>query len=735
MNHTLLRNLSILATFVLCWPLCAWAGPPCISIESTADSVTLGKDQKVKLTVKVRGFKGTLRMRASVGKVGRARRIRGGAYMVTYTPPYKREPDVALISARVSDSRCAPGFIALPLLAERKVRARVAPNARVTLKIGKVKYGPARADAGGNVEIPAKLLPGYPQGTLEIALPGGKKQQKKIKLKSKRYTRLGMVSIPASVRADGVSSARLFLFAADPFGRAVRKPRFKLKTRAGRISKVTPAEGDVATATFRPRRSLTGGRARIKARLLRPRRGQRTFKVRLVPGSAVKIAMESSAGTLTADGESTATITVNITDKRGKGQEGLPVEIGASSGQTGAVKDLGGGRYSTELIAPLGGEGQTEVTAAVGGQEQRLSVKLQAPTPLSIRADPPRVVADGQSRVKLEIRAFGPRGAPGAAEVQLTADRGSVLKSVPLSGTRAEAIFTAPKKTGTARVEVRLGVARSFVDIPLVAGPPAHLELESVIDTVLADGEKKLPFVVKVTDKLNNPVKDARVLLTASVGEVEPARPADVYFQSAYIPPRGASGTAVIRAAVSGGLSGEMPVTLRAPPKTFGLSIAAGLEHNLKRMGSPLVSVEASLRLGGSLFLLCGAGWFGNQIEAACAQGPGGCGDNLDLSVHAIPLSLGLSYRIENGSRWTPTISAGAAAIWSQVITNTGFQGSVTESVFAPAGFARAGIELQLGPGGILLEVGYLYAPWPGSDIITGTLGGLSARLGYRFAM
>jgi len=703
-------------------------------VESTAKSVALGKEKKVKLTVKV-GSKQAPRMRASVGKVGKPKKIRPGTYLVTYTPPYKPEPDVALISARVTDARCAPGFIALPLLAERKVETKVAPNARVTLKIGKAKYGPTRADARGNVEIPAKLLPGYPEGILEIALPGGKKKQKKIKLKSKRYTRLGMVSIPPAVRADGASSARLFLFAADPFGKAVKNPRFKLKSRAGKISAVTPAGGGVVTATFKPRRSLTGGQARIKAELLRPRRGGRTFKLRLVPGSALNIAIQSSVESMAADGESKATITVNVTDDKGQGQENLPVEISASSGQTGAVKEEGGGRYSAELIAPLGGAGQTEVKAVVGGQEQKLAVTLQAPTPLSITADSPRVVADGRSQVKLEVRAFGPQGAPGATAVQLTTSRGSVPPSVALSGTRAEAVFTAGKKTGTARVEVRLGAAAAFVEIHLVAGPPANLELESVVDNILTDGEKKLPFVIKVTDKLANPVKDAQVLLSASVGDVEPARQAGAYFQSTYVPPRGASGTAVIRAAVSGGMSGEMEVFLHAPPKAFGLTVTAGMEHNLQRIGAPLVSLEGSFRLAGSLFLLAGAGWFGNQIEAACAEGPGGCGENLEMSVHAVPLSLGLSYRIENGSRWTPTISAGAAAVWSQVKTDTGFMGAVTESVFAPAGFARAGIELGLGPGGILLEVGYLYAPWPGSDVITGTLGGLSARLGYRFAL
>ena len=728
------RNLCILVAFLALAPLCAWARPPCIAVQSNAKSVTLGKEKKIKLTVKV-GSKQTPRMRASTGKVGKPKKIRAGTFMVTYTPPYKREPDVALISARVPDAKCAPGFIALPLLAERKVEAKVAPNARVTLKIGKAKYGPARADARGNVEITAKLLPGYPQGILEIALPGGKKKQQNIKLRSKRYTRLGMISIPSSVRADGASSARLYLFAADPFGKAVKNPRFKLSTRAGKVSAVTPAGGGVGTATFQPQRSLTGGRAKIKAQLVRPRRGKRTFKLRLIPGSALNIAMKSSVKTLAADGESKATITVKVTDDEGQGQENLPVEVSASAGQTGAVKEEGGGRYSAELVAPLGGAGQTEIKAVVGGQEQKLSIDLLAPIPLSINADPPQAVADGKSLVKLEIRAFGPEGAPGAAEVLLTADRGSVPDRVSLSGTRAAAIFRAPEKTGTARVEVRLGAATASVEIPLLPGPPANLELESVIDTILADGEKKLPFVVRVTDKLNNPVKDAQVLLSASVGEVEPAQLAGEYFQSAYFPPRGTSGTAVVRAAVSGGLSGEMLVSLRAPPKAFGLTVTAGLEHNLQRIGAPLVSVEGSFRLAGSLFLLCGAGWFGNQIDAACASGPDGCGDDLDMSVHAIPLSVGLSYRIENGSRWTPTVSAGAAAVWSQVITNTGFQGAVTESVFAPAGFARAGIEFLLGPGGILLELGYMYAPWPGSDVITGTLGGLSARLGYRFAL
>jgi hypothetical protein len=650
--RSVLKKTCILVIFpamVLVFP--AAARPPCITVESTSAAVVLGKEKKVKLTVRVGGSRQTPRLRASVGRLGKPKRIRPGTFMVTYTPPYKREPDVALISARVSDPKCPPGFMALALLTERKVRAKVAPNARVTLKIGKTRYGPARADSRGNVEISAKLLPGHPQGTLEIALPGGKQQQRKIKLKSKRYTRLGLVSVPAAVRADGISSARLYLFAADPFGRAIRNPRFKLHARAGRISPVTPAGGGVGMATFKPRRSLTGGHARIEAQLLGPRRGKRTFKLRLVPGSAISIALLSSVETLTANGESRATITVDIKDDQGQGQENLPVAIVASSGQTGAVKELGGGRYQTELIAPLGGEGRMEVKAAVGNQEQKLAIQLRAPPPLSITADPPSVVADGKSEARIEIRAFGPQGAPGAAEVLLTASHGGVPGSVSLSGTRAEAVFRAPEKTGTARVEVRLGVARAFVEIPLTAGPPHTLKLESVIDTVLTDGEKKLTFVVLVKDKNYNPVKDTRVLLTASVGAVEPPRLAGTYFQSTYIPPRGASGTAVIRAAATGGVSGELTVGLRAPPQAFGLSLAAGMEHNLQRIGAPLISVEGSYRLTGPLFLLCGAGWFGNRIEAACPEGPSGCGDGLEVSVNAVPLSLGLSYRLENGSR------------------------------------------------------------------------------------
>lgn len=733
MNHPVLRNLFVLAAFLL--PLCARAGPPCIQVKSPSKSVVLGEDQKVNLTVQVHGSRAAPKLRASAGRVGKPRKVRAGVFVVTYTPPYKREPDVAVISARVPDSRCAPGFLSLPLLSERKLGARVAPNARVTLKIGQAEYGPARADARGNVEIQARLPPGHPEGILEIALPGGKKKQQKIKLKSRRYTRLEVIAVPASVRADGASSARLYLFAADPFGRPVKNPRFVLKTRAGKLSEVTVGPGGVGQASFRPRRSLTGGRARISAQLLRPRRAKRNFNIRLVPGSALKIALESSRAVLTADGESTALVTANVTDEKGRGQENLPVEIEVSGGQAGAVKELGGGRYQAEVIAPLGGGDRTEIKASVGGQEEKIEIGLRAPEPLSISADPPRAVADGKSQVRLQIRAFGPRGAPGATEVLLTSSLGGVPPRIPLSGTRAEAVLRVPRRTGTARVEVRLGAASAEVDVPLVAGPPRTLELESVIDTVLADGERRLPFVVKVKDENGNPVKDARVLLTASVGEVDPPRLAGDYFQSAFRPPRGASGTAVIRAAVAGGVSGELAVGLREPPKTFGLSVSAGLEHNLKRIGAPLVCVEASLRLYDSLFLLGGAGWFGNQVEAACPEGPGGCGDDLQIAVHSVPLVLGLSYRIENGSRWTPTISAGAAAIWSQVTADPAFQDRVRESTVAPAGFARAGLELTLGPGGILLELGYLYAPWPGSEVITGTLGGLSARLGYRFAL
>jgi hypothetical protein len=326
--------------------------PQRITLNSSSAELVLGKDKTARLSIQVNcSPTGTPKVRASIGKLGAVKSTGSGSYEVKYTPPWKREPDVALIWAGIPDQNCSPGFTTIALLAEKKIKAQVSPNARVSLKIGKTKFGPARADPHGLVEIPAKLSPGFSYGRLEIALPGGKTKHRKIKLGVRPRARIGAISVPKAVRASGRTTTRIFLFGSNASGRIYRKASFRLKTRAGRIKRITGLGGGLYSAVFRPFPSLTGGRVKITVSLSRPGRTKRSFTVRLLPGQRIAIGVESSVSKLIADGESKAVITATIANRQDKGLEQLPVEITSSRGRMGPVSDMGGGRYQAELVA------------------------------------------------------------------------------------------------------------------------------------------------------------------------------------------------------------------------------------------------------------------------------------------------------------------------------------------------------------------------------------------------
>jgi len=712
------------------------AANSCISLDLPAKSIVLGAGSSLTINVRVKkaGSAPPL-VQVSAGKLSQLRSLGGGRYSADYKPPLWREPGVAVFSAYSSDDDCPPAFLALGLLLQKKIAVRASPNARVSLRIGKRAWGPARADARGRLEIPARIAPGFRKAFLEIAAPGGKKTRRKIDLGFPARAGIEALIRPAAVRADGKAAARVFLFAYSPQGRAIVKPVFRISARSGRAGKLSPAGRGVSAFNYRPAASLTGGRAAIDIRMLKPFQARRAVYLRLLPGTLLKIAARPSPDTLVADGESKAVIDVGVTDRQGKPLEKLPLKITADAGSVGPVADLGSGRYRAEWIAPLGRKRpQAAIRVAAGSKTLKLIVPLVEPEPLSLKAEPAELIADGKSVSRLLIRAFVKDGAKGPSEITLSSSLGRVPSRVRLAGTRAEAILRAGKKAGTAKIVVRLGKFSQSVSVPIRAGPPARLRLTAPVSELLADGRQTLPISIEVEDAFGNPLPGAHPLLTCSVGKIFVSGEQEAPGRTAAIfrPPEGSEGTAVIRAAVSSELTDELRIALRQPPKNLGLTLSAGIEHNLARIGSPLVGVDFSMHIAGALRIVFGAGYFQSRIHAACPGGPMGC--DSDLGIDAVPLTVGVAYRIENKTAWTPFVCAGAAAVWTRVELSTSFQGAVVEATIAPGAFARAGVELAAGPGGVTLDLGYLYSPWLGSNLVSGNLGGLSARLGYRFA-
>lgn len=734
----MIKKAPVIGLLVATWLFATGvqAAEACIGFDLPLKPIVLGRGQPVTIGIRVaKNLPAAPVVRVNIGKLSPLRPTSARRYVAGYTPPLWSKPGLAVFSAHSTAGDCPPAFVSVPLFLKKKIAARVSPNARVTVRIGNQAYGPARADAGGRVEIPAVIAPGFRKAFLEIAVPGGKKVHRKIDLGFTARPGIATLMRPASVRADGRATARVFLFAYTPRGRAIKKALFRVSSKSGHTGKLSCTGRGVCAFGFRPAASLSGGRAAIEVRMLKPWHARRRAYLRLLPGSILKITARPSLDRLVADGESKALIDVSVTDEQGQAVEKLPLKISADAGSVGPVADLGSGRYRAEWIAPLGrSKPQAEITVAGGGKALKLSVALGEPEPLSVKAEPAELIADGKSESHLLIRAFAKDGAPGPADISLRSSLGSVPARVRLTGTRAEATLRAGVKAGTARVVVRHGGFTRKLAVPIRAGAPARLLITAPAVQVLTDGLQTLPVSIVVEDAFGNPVPSARPLLTCSVGRIFVSGEQEAPGRTAAIfrPPARSGGTAVIRAAVSSRLTEELRIDLRDPPKNMGLALAAGIEHNLARLGSPLVGVDFSLRLAGAFQIVFGAGYFQNRITAACSNGPPGC--DADLSIDAVPLTVAVAYRIENQTAWTPFACAGAAAVLTRVELAPSFQTAVVETTVAPGAFARAGVELAAGPGGVTLDLGYLYAPWLGSELVSGNLGGLSARLGYRFA-
>jgi hypothetical protein len=134
-----------------------------------------------------------------------------------------------------------------------------------------------------------------------------------------------------------------------------------------------------------------------------------------------------------------------------------------------------------------------------------------------------------------------------------------------------------------------------------------------------------------------------------------------------------------------------------------------------------------------SLFIAASAGYSGHNHTQSCRPREEGCKNTIRLD--AMPLSLGLSYRLVTNTRLTPVFHAGFAYVRIRAASHITSRETTTESDFLPGGQVRAGVELDVGAGHISFELGYLYLPWEGSQVLDEDPGGVSARLGLRVSL
>ncbi|MFL5309797.1 MAG: hypothetical protein ACJ79H_05010 [Myxococcales bacterium] len=185
-----------------------------ISVTLSADpgGLTLGKDSTARIQIRVSGLFGRaasgakVSLSTNVGAVGEPQQAGDGTFTAAFTPPRSRAPAVALIAADAEvDGDHALGWLALPLAGSDSMTLETKPHASVHLRIAERDFGPAVANAKGEVQLQVVVPPGVDKATMHVEDSLGNTADRQLDLDPPPFARMRVLPVGPAQAASGES--------------------------------------------------------------------------------------------------------------------------------------------------------------------------------------------------------------------------------------------------------------------------------------------------------------------------------------------------------------------------------------------------------------------------------------------------------------------------------------------------------------------------------------------------
>jgi len=324
---------------------------------------------------------------------------------------------------------------------------------------------------------------------------------------------------PASEQlpADGESTTALAIRVADRFGNLVADDTPVVLTVT--LGTVEPSEVRTrdgwAFATFRA--GTRAGQASILARAGDAVGGASVW---LLPGPPHLVTVVADPPAIVADGASTTTLGITVTDRFANlVTDGYEVHLAASGGQVspdvGLTQD---GRVTAQFTAGTRA-GLAVVTATVDSYAGIGVVELLPGPPyaLGLTITPTRLAADGvaTATIALTVTDRYDNLVADGTPVTLTTNLGTVVPERPTTvGGVARATYVAATDLGTAFITATVGPLRATTSVELVLGPPFAFIVSTRPSPpkVRADGVSTVTLQVLVLDRQARRVADGTVV-------------------------------------------------------------------------------------------------------------------------------------------------------------------------------------------------------------------------------
>lgn len=142
------------------------------TLEFEGGMVVLGRSEEFTATVHLgeeeEGPPLPLRLAASVGAFGEARRVRAGVWSVPYVPPKARTPQVAIAALWREGGPLQVEFLRFALHGSTRLPVKAGAGSRVTVEVAGRSFGPVEAGADGQAVVPLVVPPGARQAVANV---------------------------------------------------------------------------------------------------------------------------------------------------------------------------------------------------------------------------------------------------------------------------------------------------------------------------------------------------------------------------------------------------------------------------------------------------------------------------------------------------------------------------------------------------------------------------------------
>ena len=333
--------------------------------------------------------------------------------------------------------------------------------------------------------------------------------------------------------ADGESSTVVTVTVRDAYGNPVDDgtPVVFQTTLGSMAPLTTTTDNGLVTATLTA--TTTAGTARVSA-VCDGRIAQ--VDVQFEPGPPAHLTLTANPTALTADGVSTSTLTVQVTDAYGNAvDDGTPITFTTNAGRFTSLQAMrrpglgpagtllspqqvvevtAGGVAQTVLVAPTTvGEATVTAVADGAGDDVQITFLPGPPATLTLTVSPTTIAADGVSTATLAAQVVDAHGNAVSDDtvVHFMTTRGYVSPAYARTKDGvARSTLTASTTPGAGLVAAFCGAGDDAVEVAFIAGPVDFSASRKEVSAVTATPGDVLTYTIVV---VNGGPSDVDVLL------------------------------------------------------------------------------------------------------------------------------------------------------------------------------------------------------------------------------